>query len=184
MPVLDPILILAANYCVALLFLSAAYGKVTNFAVFRATLAEYELLPESLSTGAAAIFVVAELSIGAAALLPATAQPAMYAAAALLALYALAIGINLARGRRDIDCGCTGPATRQLLSGWLLLRNGALVALALVGAATSSGRVVAAADWVVVGLALTGAVALYAAINQLMANAPRLDALDSIMDSA
>ena len=35
------------------------------------------------------------------------------AAALLLALYAGAIGVNLARGRRDIDCGCGGPASRQ-----------------------------------------------------------------------
>src|SRR5262249_14927936 len=51
-------------------------------------------------------------------------------AAALLGLYAAAIAVNLARGRRHLDCGCTGPALRRPISGWLVLRNLVLVAIA------------------------------------------------------
>ena len=40
-------------------------------------------------------------------------RPPACAAAALLALYAGAIAINLIRGRRDIDCGCAGAARRS-----------------------------------------------------------------------
>jgi hypothetical protein len=116
------------------------------------------------------------------AVIPFTARAAMVAAAVLLLVYAAAIGINLARGRRDIDCGCMGPANRQLLSGWLLLRNGLLAAIALIGAAIPGTRELHAADFALIGLALLGAAALYGAMNQLMANAPRLDALDSLMD--
>jgi hypothetical protein len=43
--------------------------------------------------------------------------------------------------------------------------------------------VLQSADFVLVGIALLGAMSLYAAINQLMVNAPRLDALDAIMDA-
>ena len=184
MPEIDPIILAIAHLAVALLFLSSAYAKATNFAVFRATLAEYELLPPALAGLAAVIFAGSELLIGGAALFSATAATAMVAAALLLCLYALAIGINLARGRRDIDCGCTGPATRQLLSGWLLVRNAGLVVFAATGAMASTGRPLAMADWVVVGLGLAAVVTLYAAVNQLMANIPRLDALDAVMDSA
>ncbi len=184
MPVIDPILLAIAHFAVALLFLGSAYAKVSNFAVFRATLAEYELVPAALVGCAAMIFASAELLIGVAALVPATTVAAMLAAAFLLCVYALAIGINLARGRRDIDCGCTGPATRQLLSGWLLVRNGVLVAFASIGTLGSSGRPLIAADWVVVGLGLAAVITLYAAINQLMANVPRLDALDAVMENA
>jgi len=184
MPTLDPILTMTAQFCVALLFLSAVAAKVSNFAVFRATLAEYELVPEALVGIAAAVFAGAELVVGIAALVPGSARAAMAGGALLLTLYAIAIGINLARGRRDIDCGCTGPATRQLLSGWLLVRNGTLVVLALAGTAVSQDRGMAMADWIVVALGVTAAVALYAAVNQLMANAPRLDALDAIMENA
>lgn len=183
MPVLDPILVLVANYGMAWLFLLACYGKLTEFAVFRATLADYELMPASSTGVIAATVIVLELAIGIGALAPSTARTAMLAGAALLLAYAAAIGINLARGRRDIDCGCTGPATRQLLSGWLVLRNVGLAGLALVGAATSGDRVLHAADLVLAGLALLAAASLYAAINQLMVNAPRLDAFDSLMDA-
>lgn len=184
MPAIDPILLAIAHYAVALLFVGSAYAKATNFAVFRATLAEYELVPSALVGFAAIAFATVELLIGVGALVIATAAPAMMAAACLLCVYALAIGINLARGRRDIDCGCTGPATRQQLSGWLLVRNAGLVVLAAIGTLASSGRALMAADWVVVGLGLAALITLYAAINQLMANVPRLDALDAVMESA
>jgi len=184
LPTLDPILVLAANYCVALLFLFSGLAKLTAFRVFRATLADYALLPERLVTPAAVLLTGLELGLALAACLPPSAAAAMYLAASLLLLYAGAIGINLQRGRRDIDCGCTGPATRQLLSGWLLLRNVCIAALALVGAAVPGPRSLGTADAVLIGLSILGAMALYAAVNQLMANAPRLDALDSIMDGA
>jgi hypothetical protein len=181
-PVLDPIVALVAHYCVALLFLSAGYAKATALPQFRATMVDYELIPGSLAGIAAVGLVAIEIAIAIAAVFPATARGAMIGAAVLLVVYAGAIGINLARGRRDIDCGCMGPANRQLLSGWLLLRNGLLAALALIGTSAISERPLHAADFVLVAVALLGAAALYAAINQLMANAPRLDALDSLMD--
>ena len=53
------------------------------------------------------------------------------AAAILLGLFSVAIGINLARGRSHIDCGCFQSALRQQLSISLLVRNGFLIALAL-----------------------------------------------------
>jgi Methylamine utilisation protein MauE len=183
MPVLDPILVLVANLGVACLFLLACYGKLTGFVVFRATLADYELVPASLTGVVASAVIASEMAIGIGALVPFVARAAMLAAAALLLIYAAAIGINLARGRRDIDCGCTGPATRQLLSGWLLMRNAGLAGVALVGAAAQGERSLHAADFVLAGLALLGVASLYAAINQLMANAPRLDSLDSLMDA-
>ena len=45
------------------------------------------------------------------------------AALGLLALYSGALALNLARGRRDLDCGCLGPANRQRISPGLLWRN-------------------------------------------------------------
>jgi hypothetical protein len=183
MLVLDPIVILLANYCIGCLFLLACYGKLSAFAVFCATLEEYRLVPARLIGTFVAIIVVAELAIGFAAFIQEFATHAMQLGAALLLVYASAIGTNLVRGRRDIDCGCTGPATRQLLSGWLLLRNLGLAGIALLGAAMPSVRPLHFADLVLVGIGVLGAMALYAAINQLMANAPRLDALDSLMDT-
>ena len=47
----------------------------------------------------------------------------------LLALYAGAMAVNLARGRRDLDCGCAGPGVRRPVGEGLLIRNGALIAV-------------------------------------------------------
>ncbi|MFT4563137.1 MAG: hypothetical protein ACI9BW_002891, partial [Gammaproteobacteria bacterium] len=182
-PVLDPIVILIANYSIALLFGLASYGKLSAFRVFCVTLEEYQLIPVKLVTVVAAVVTGLEVLISLGAFWQPVAQFAMFAASLLLSMYAAAIGINLVRGRRDIDCGCTGPARRQLLSGWLLLRNTGLILVALLGAAVPSERIVVAADLVLVALALIAVMAIYAAINQLMVNAPRLDALDSIMDA-
>jgi hypothetical protein len=182
-PVLDPIVILIANYSIALLFGLASYGKLSAFRVFCVTLEEYQLIPVKLVTVVAAVVTGLEVLISLGAFWQPVAQFAMFAASLLLSMYAAAIGINLVRGRRDIDCGCTGPARRQLLSGWLLLRNTGLILVGLLGAAVPSERIVVAADLVLVALALIAVMAIYAAINQLMVNAPRLDALDSIMDA-
>jgi hypothetical protein len=182
-PVLDPIVVLIANYAIALLFGLASYGKLSAFRVFCVTLEEYQLMPIQLVTVVGVGVTALECLIAVSALWQPSAQWAMFAAALLLTIYAAAISVNLVRGRRDIDCGCTGPARRQLLSGWLLIRNTGLIVIALIGAALPSERTLEAADMVLVTLALLAVMALYGAINQLMVNAPRLDALDSIMDA-
>ena len=52
---------------------------------------------------------------------------------ALLLTYAIAIAINLARGRRDLDCGCAGPNERRPIAAWMVWRNvGIAILLAAV----------------------------------------------------
>ena len=182
MPTLDPVIVLAARYALALLFLTAALGKLRHPSYFRGSLREYALLPGSLVPLVASVIPLAELAIAAAVLSPATASSAMVAAGGLLGVYALAMAINLLRGRRDIDCGCTGPAMRQTLNGWLVIRNGVLIAIALIGAAIPVARGFGPIDFFVCGFAVAGGAILYAAVNQLTANAPHLEAMDAYME--
>lgn len=182
MPELDPIVVLAARGAIALLFAAAAMDKLRHRLYFQANLREYALLPNAAVAPAARALPFVELGIAAAALAPVTARPAMLCGAGLLALYALAMSVNLLRGRRDIDCGCTGPAIRQTLTGWLVLRNAVLVAVALVGASLPAARPLGAADVTIGVLAVAAGAALYAAVNQLTSNVPRLDALDAWME--
>lgn len=182
MPELDPVIVLSARYGLALLFLSAAVGKFRGLTYFRGNLREYALLPDPFVPIAAVLIPLVELTIAAAAVNAATGARAMIAGGALLGVYAFAIGINLLRGRSDIDCGCTGPAARQTLNGWLVLRNIALIAVAACGAAAPATRPLGALDFAVLLLALAGGSILYAAVNQLTANAPRLDAMDAYME--
>lgn len=169
---IDPAPLLALRLALALLFASAARHKVLAFPAFRATFERYELVPRALAGSGAALVPGAEVS--AAAALVAAPEAGALLASALLALYAGAIAGNLVRGRRDIECGCGGPAARQTLSGALVARNLVLACGALGCALTPSPRALIWLD----ALSITGGVAvlalLYAATNQLVANAPRL----------
>jgi uncharacterized membrane protein YphA (DoxX/SURF4 family) len=114
----------------ALLFASAGVHKLRNGPRFTAALAEYHLLPTHWTPALARALALLEILLAAALLLPLSRPGAGVLAAALLTLYAGAITINLARGRSYIDCGCGDRP--QLLSPWLLLRNGLLAAGALL----------------------------------------------------
>src|SRR5207247_2030674 len=110
----------------ALLFFVAAGHKLRDPRRFRATVAEYRLVPDRFAPPAAALLVAVEAAAGGALLVPGARAAGLLAAAALLVVYGAAIAINLARGRWDIDCGCTGPAVRRPISGWLVARNAVL----------------------------------------------------------
>jgi hypothetical protein len=161
---LDPALALVLRAGLALLFASTALAKLRDLAGFAAAVAGYRLLPERLARAAALGFVVAELALAVGLLAPARHALASLGAAALLLLYAAAIAWNLARGRRDIDCGCGGPFGQQTLSEGLVLRNLALAAAALVCVLPETERALGWLDLVtVLGAVACGALLLAAA---------------------
>ncbi|MGR8949287.1 MAG: MauE/DoxX family redox-associated membrane protein [Gammaproteobacteria bacterium] len=180
----DPVAICAARGGIALLFALSALSKARHFSIFRATLMDYEIVPQPILGAAAALVLALEASIVLLVWVPGIAPLGMSLAVGLLLIYAVAIGINLLRGRRNIDCGCTGPAVRQSLSAWLLLRNTVLALVALIGTNSFGLRQVSTVDFVIAGTVILAATAIYAAANQLMANAPRLDALDGLMEAS
>ncbi|MBW2724378.1 MAG: methylamine utilization protein MauE, partial [Deltaproteobacteria bacterium] len=94
-------------------------------------------------------------------------------AVGVLCLYSLAIGINLARGRRDIDCGCAGPLARQTLHEMLVARNLVYAALALGAAAPMSLRAFGWLDGLTIGFGVVALFALAVAIDGLAAMAAR-----------
>jgi hypothetical protein len=104
----------AVKALVGLVFLSAAIGKMRNWIPLQGVIANYRLLPDILVAPVAYVLPPVEALLG---------------AALLLAVFAAAMGINLLRGRRHIDCGCFQSALRQSLSWILVARNGALVLL-------------------------------------------------------
>jgi len=129
---MDPVFDLIIRAALGVLFVVAAWHKLRDPRRFAATLGEYRLVPARFAPAAAACVVLAELGAVVALLLWPRGGAA--AAAALLAVYASAIAVNLARGRRHIDCGCAGPAARREISAWMVARN-AVVAVAALAAA-------------------------------------------------
>ena len=114
---------------VALVFLTAAYGKFRHWTVLQGVVANYRLLPEVLVAPAAYLLPPVEAMLGAALLLGLESPWPELGAAALLLLFAVGMGINLARGRRHIDCGCFQSALKQTLNWKLVIRNIVLVLL-------------------------------------------------------
>lgn len=178
----DPLVILSARIAIALLFLVAVVSKLRHYSVFRATILDYQLAPKPL-VGIVAISVITlEASVVLGSLSLSYSSIAMQIAMYLVLFYGVAIAINLIRGRRDIDCGCTGPAVRQSLSGWLVLRNAGLAGVAWLGSLVAVNRSLSVLDYGLVVLVVVAGATVYAVINQLMANVPSLDALDSLME--
>src|SRR5688500_17770706 len=126
---LDPAVSLILTLGGALLFAAAALHKLRAREAFTATLRECQLLPDPRVLAAAIALAVAELAVAgglAASTLSDTPELAWSTAGgmALLLLYAGAISINLVRGRRQLDCGCSFH--RKAIGGWMVARNGVL----------------------------------------------------------
>jgi hypothetical protein len=166
--VIDPALQLGVRLAGALLLAGAAWHKLRDREAFRAALADYRLLPAALVPLAAQLVVALEVAL--AAVLLATPRAGL-AAAGLLAGYALAIGVNLLRGRRHIDCGCGGEP--QPLSAWLVARNLVVAAVFAVCAAPASGRTLGALDAASVAGSLAALGLLWRAIDVALANGGR-----------
>ncbi len=172
---MDPVFTHIVSYCMALLFAVAAVHKLRAPAVFRASLQAYRLLPRILLAPAAWALITLELLAAVMVLGAATRVAGFAILTGLLILYAAAIGINLYRGRTDIDCGCNGPASRQPISGWLVLRNLFLAALALLLAVTApASRVLNWLDWLTIAFGVLVSAGLYLGFNQLTVQASRL----------
>jgi uncharacterized membrane protein len=171
---MDPVIERMLRSALALLFLVAAVHKLRAPTAFRDQLADYRLVPGRATLAAAAAVVAGELTTGLALLAPSLRLAAPGAALVLLFAYSFAIALNLVRGRRDIDCGCSGPALRQPLTPWLLVRNALLVGIAVACLAPVRGRTLIWVDAVTVLGGVGVLAALYAASNRMLANAPAL----------
>jgi len=136
--VTDPGFALTIRWSLALVFLLAVIHKLRGPVAFKATMKNYRLLPDFLLLPFLYAVIAAEL-VAVVALLV-NSRLGSSVAAGLFVVYTLAILINLIRGRRDIDCGCSGPAVRQTLSAWLVVRNAGFLAAALLTLPTSSPR--------------------------------------------
>jgi Methylamine utilisation protein MauE len=133
-----PEVTIAIRTLVALVYLAAAFGKMRHWPVFQGVISNYRLLPDFLVAPVAYVLPPVEALLGATLLLGLAFPWPEVGAAALLLLFAAAMGINLRRGRRHIDCGCFQSALKQTLSWNLVVRN-VVMALLLGLAMLSAG---------------------------------------------
>jgi hypothetical protein len=164
---MDPSIALASRLLGTLVFAAAAAGKVRHRHELAGVVANYRLLPERLAAPAAwtvvALESLAALSLASGVRVHAGAALAI----ALLCVFALAMGVNLARGRREIDCGCFQSGLRQRLSAGLLARN-LLLAAAMTPLLAAAGPLTRPLQWIDGVAAGFAAYALYRAFDQLL----------------
>lgn len=177
---IDPVLGWMAAAAAAAIFVASGALKFYDLEAFRGAVTNYRLIPEWLATPFAWTAPVVESAAALGLLLSPIRASAALVLIVLLGVFTGAIAINLARGRTDIDCGCFGPALRQRLSWWLLLRNGALFALLAIALLPMGPRPMEFLDLATVVMAGATVVVLYTAANYLIANAPGLRALGAL----
>jgi uncharacterized membrane protein YphA (DoxX/SURF4 family) len=129
---------LAIRLLLALVFLTAALGKIRHRLAFQGVVANYRLLPEIAVPAFALLLPLVEAAVAGALLFAPPPWPEA-SAAILLMLFAAAMAINIWRGRRHIDCGCFQSALKQTLSWTLVARNAGLALLLVVPAAVPEG---------------------------------------------
>ncbi len=123
---------MAVRIATALIFLTAAFGKLRRWSTFEGVVANYRLLPDPLNRGVAWLLPPAELLLAVA--LASGLPHAELVAGGLLCVFAVAMAVNLVRGRTYIDCGCFDAAQRQPLRWSLVVRNAVLMGLLIIAA--------------------------------------------------
>lgn len=128
----------------------------------------YRVLRESWVPAAVYGLPSAELLIALGLLIPVSRPAACIAAAGLLLMYGCAIGVNLARGRRDLDCGCSLANGRRPIAGWMLARNAMMACAALAAALPWNPRTLALLDIMTIFGGAAATALLYASIDALL----------------
>lgn len=121
-------ILLFARIALAAIFGVAGIAKLTNLAGFRQTLVDFGI-PLTLASPISALLPIAELAVSAALLTVTTAQWGAVAALALLLVFMIGIGVNLALGKNP-DCNCFGQLHSTPIGAPTLVRNGLLAGLA------------------------------------------------------
>jgi Methylamine utilisation protein MauE len=175
---IDPALGALLAGAFALLFASAALHKLLDPERFGAAFRAYEVVPSSLGW-LSRLLPLLELAVALALLATRSRHGAAAAGAALLLLYAAAIALNLHRGRRDLDCGCSGPSERRPIGTWMIWRNLLLAALLAMVLLPWAARPLSGTDALTIGAGTVVAALLYLSVDALLAQPrPRLQRLE------
>lgn len=125
--------VLLARGILGLTFLASATGKLRDLTAFTAAVEDFDLIPRRWARAAAFAVVTAELAlvatmgVGGPLLMPGFAV-----AAVVLVLFTGVLASTLRR-RRVVSCNCFGAATAKV-SGYDIVRNAGLIAVAVAGA--------------------------------------------------
>jgi uncharacterized membrane protein YphA (DoxX/SURF4 family) len=115
-----------ARFAVAAVLISAGVSKLWDRRNFSEVVQRFEILPRAAAGVFASSLPVTEIVAASCLLASMLVQVSVFAwsgllAMALFAIFAVAVSVNLVRGRTNISCGCFGKR-KQSLSWGLALR--------------------------------------------------------------
>jgi len=174
---LDPLVVRAVGAAMGVILIVSALAKLRDIELFRYAVENYRLLGGTASELFARIFPVVELLAGVLLVLEATRSVGMLLGLATMAVATAGVVLSLLRGLTSIECGCgTGG---QRISWGLVARNCVLSLAIVLGASEGGARMLGLFDYFSLAAAVLGLLALYACVNQLLANQPLLKELQS-----
>ncbi|MBS0419196.1 MAG: methylamine utilization protein MauE [Proteobacteria bacterium] len=165
---IDPAVACLIAACVGLLFLVAAIHKLRDLRRFREVFAAYRLAPPAAGRALAPVVPALELAVAVGLLFDNLRTPALWTGIALLLLYVAGIAINLARGRRDLDCGCAGPYDRRPIAAWMIWRNLGIAIVLAAALLPWSGRPMVLTDAVTIGFGTACCALVYLCLDRLL----------------
>lgn len=156
------------------LFVSAGLYKINpvNTAYFSELIANYGWSNKDVAGVIAKMIGGIEIGIGVAVVLPASRTQAIFLAIGLLFTYLSHMAFQLVQGRRDLDCGCGGPASQLKMSGHLLFRNAVLIGLAFL--CLVPGNTYQFSVWLLSSFVAMVGIIIHQSCEQLIGNAQKL----------
>jgi uncharacterized membrane protein YphA (DoxX/SURF4 family) len=128
---IDNFFLLFMRGFLAAIFITSSLPKLRHPHTFTSAVAAYRLLPQPWIRPFAITLPWLELALGLLLLVGWQTQSAALVSAALFFLFLAAMGLNLARGRKDLACGCSGKQHAQKIGWKTITRNVVLILLAL-----------------------------------------------------
>ena len=170
---IDPLIARVIGFGFAVLFIGAAWHKLSAPERFAAILRDYQLLPAFLIRPLTFLIPAIEMTLVLGWISGLAPWITAMTSAVLLATYALAMAINIVRGRIYIDCGCgfgAAAGKEQALSASLVARNVLLIGVALMSLVSAIERDFGVADLLIGFATVLISILLYASSEQLIQN--------------
>jgi Methylamine utilisation protein MauE len=167
----------------ALLLIASALHKGATWSRARTAVQRFAGVPTSMASAVLGSVIAGEVVAGALLIVPVTRMAGGITASLIWAMYLGLIVRAISQGRSDVDCGCSFGSAQRPLGAFQTARNAVLMALALfiavvsggIGDAFSGGSAAVAAGGAILSfqlLAALGLLALYGALDQVMAVQP------------
>ncbi|MGI9288635.1 MAG: MauE/DoxX family redox-associated membrane protein [Pseudomonadales bacterium] len=159
------------------LFLSTGIHKLqpANRGYYATVFSNYGMSAPAIARLLPKLVGAVEIAIGVLVALPNTRVVGVVAAVTALLVYLLLMARQLWLGKKDMDCGCTGPLGDSKISDRLLFRNGVLIALALCCLLPGQGFGIQNVELIFAFALLL--ILLYLSVEQLISNDQKLERL-------